>query len=184
MLAKTIAETQQMIEMLVAVFAECGLELNAKKTKTLSTSTTTTEQVALITEYGAVDIVPKLSVHKYLGRAFSGDLRDRGSVALSNRSSCAWMQYNNLKHVLENKHVTLHLRLKLFQSVITSTVLYSMETCPLTENLHERLDIIQTKIMRRMIGWNFVAGDSWEMAGHKMKNRLQQCTYAMCFFLR
>ena len=54
-----------------------------------------------------------------------------------------------------------------------------METCPLTENLHERLDIIQRKMMRRMIGWNFVAGDSWEMAGHKMKNRLQQCTDAM-----
>ena len=54
-----------------------------------------------------------------------------------------------------------------------------METCPLTENLHERLDTIQRKMMRRMIGWNFVAGDSWEMAGHKMKNRLQQCTDAM-----
>ena len=70
--------------------------------------------MALITEYGAVDIVPKSCMHKYLGRAFSGDLRDRGSVALSNRIGCAWMQYNNLKHVLEDKHVTLQLRFKLF----------------------------------------------------------------------
>ena len=27
-----------------------------------------------------------------------------------------------------------------------------------------------------MIGWHFVAGDTWEMAGHKMKNRLQRAT--------
>ena len=115
MFAKTLDEAQHMIELLVEVFAECGLELNAKKTKILSTTTTETQQVALIIEYGAVDIVPKSSTHKYLGRAFSGDLRDRGSVALNNRSACAWMQYNNLKHVLEDKHITLQLRLKLFQ---------------------------------------------------------------------
>ena len=78
MFAKTLDEAQHMIELLVEVFAECGLELNAKKTKILSTSTTTTEQVALIAECGAVDIVPKLRIQKYLGRAFSGDLRDRG----------------------------------------------------------------------------------------------------------
>ena len=125
---------------------------------------------------GVVDIVPKLSVHKYLGRAFSGDLRDRGSVALSYRTSCAWMQYNNLKHVLENKHVTLQLRFKLFQSVITSTILYSLETCPLTEMYYERLDITQRKMMRKMVGWNFVAGDTWELAGRKMKERLHRCT--------
>ena len=71
MFAKSIDEAQRMIELLVEVFAECGLELNAKKTKILSTSTTSTQQVALITEYGAVDIVPKQKVHKYLGRAFN-----------------------------------------------------------------------------------------------------------------
>lgn len=132
--------------------------------------------MALITEYGAVDIVPKSSVHKYLGRAFSGDLRDRGSVALSNRSSCAWMRYNNVKHVLENKHVTVQVRFKLFQSVITSTILYSLEICPLTVNFYVRLDIIQRKMMRKIIGWHFVVGDSWELRGRKMKNRLQRCT--------
>ena len=152
------------------------MELNAKKTKILSTTTTETQQVALITEYGAVDIVPKSSTHKYLGRAFSGDLRDRGSVALNNRSACAWMQYNNLKHVLENKHITLQLRFKLFQSVITSTILYSLETCPLTECLGEKLDVLQRKMMRKIIGWHFVAGDNWETAGRRMKNRLQMCT--------
>ena len=162
-----------MIESLVRVFAECGLELNARKTKIISTTTTSIEQVALITDCGAVGIVPKLGVHKYLGRAFSGDLRDRGSVVLSYRTSCAWMQYNNLKHVLENKHVTVQLRFKLFQSVITSTILYSLETCPLTECLPDKLDVLQRKMKRKHIGWNSVAGDNWETAGRRMKSRLQ-----------
>ena len=30
--------------------------------------------------------------------------------------------------------------------------------------------------MRKMIGWNFVANDTWESAGRKMKDRLQHCT--------
>lgn len=57
------------------------------------------------------------------------------------------MQYNNMKYVLENKHVSLHLRFKLFQSVITSIVLYSLETCPLTVHMLEQLDITQRKMM-------------------------------------
>ena len=52
MFAKTLDEAQLMIEFLVEVFAECGLELNAKKTKILSTTTTNTQQVALITGQG------------------------------------------------------------------------------------------------------------------------------------
>ena len=101
MFAKSIDEAQHMIELLVEVFAECGLELNAKKTNILNTTTTKTQQVALVIEYGAVYINSKSSTHKYLGRGFSGDLRERGSVALNNRSDGAWMQYTNLKHVWE-----------------------------------------------------------------------------------
>ena len=71
--------------------------------------------------------------------------------------------------------MTLQLRFKLFQSVITSTVLYSLETCPLTDHLLERLNITRRKMMRKMIGWNFVANDTWESAGRKMKDRLQHC---------
>lgn len=43
MFLKTIDEAQHMIEVLVEIFAECGLELNAKKTKILNTNTTNTQ---------------------------------------------------------------------------------------------------------------------------------------------
>ena len=72
--------------------------------------------------------------------------------------------------------MSLHLRFKLFQSVITSTILYSLETCQLTENLQDNLDIIQRTMMRKMIGWEFVTGATWAIAGRKMKVRLRQYT--------
>ena len=41
--AKSLDEAQRMIESVVRVFAECGLELNARKTKKNSTTTTSIE---------------------------------------------------------------------------------------------------------------------------------------------
>ena len=55
-------------------------------------------------------------------------------------------------------------------------MLCSLETCPLTEHLCEKLDVVQRKMMRKMIGWHFVAGDDWETGGRRMKYRLQRCT--------
>ena len=46
--AKSLDAAQRMIESLVRVFVECGLGLDARKTKNLSTTNTSIEQVALI----------------------------------------------------------------------------------------------------------------------------------------
>ena len=50
-----------------------------------------------------------------------------------------------------------------------------METCPLSESLGTRLDVVQRKMLRRLVGWVSSSGDSWEDIGRRMKNRLQQC---------
>ena len=78
------------------------------------------------------------------------------------------------QHALENKHVNLTLRLKLFQSIITPTVCYSLDTCPLTETLKNRLDVTQRVMLRRMIGWVSFTGDTWEARGRRMKERLER----------
>ena len=85
------------------------------------------------------------------------------------------MKYRGMQYVFEDKLVPIQLRLKLFDAVVTSTVLYSLETCPLSESLGTRLDVVQRKMLRRMVGWVSSSGDSWEDIGRRMKNRLQQC---------
>ena len=69
----------------------------------------------------------------------------------------------------------MKLRLKLFDAIISSTVLYGLETCPLTEKVQKRLDVVQRTMFRRMVGWLCSADDTWEMAGHRMKYRLKKC---------
>ena len=59
--------------------------------------------------------------HKYLGRMFSGEVRNRGRVAVEHRISCGWMKYHALQQVFEDKHFPIRLRLKLFDVASSST---------------------------------------------------------------
>ena len=70
--------------------------------------------------------------------------------------------------------MSLNLRLKLFQSIISPTVCYSLDTSPLTDALKSRLDVTYRVMLRRMIGWVSSTGDTWEEQGRKMKNRLDR----------
>ena len=127
------------------ILASYGLELNATKTKLLSTTQVPTSTAFIDTGIGFLEHVHATGKHKYLGRCFSGELRDRGQAALDHRASCAWMKFRALQSTLTNKHVNLKLRLRLFDAVIMPSICYAMETIPLTKVQAERLNIGQEK---------------------------------------
>ena len=111
-----------------------------------------------------------------MGRNFTGNLRTRGKDAVDHRLACAWMKYRSLQHALEDKYVSIKLRLKLFESVVSSTLLYGLETAPLTQSLLNRIDVVQRVMLRRMIGWVCYNGeDSWEERGRRMAEKLRNC---------
>ena len=60
----------------------------------------------------------------------------------------------------------------LFEALVTSTVCYSLDSCPLTESLGRRLDVVQRRMLRRMVGWISHSDDTWEDRGRRMKLRL------------
>ena len=103
-------------------------------------------------------------------------MRTRGKDAVDHRLACAWMKYRSLQHALEDKYVSIKLRLKLFESVVSSTLLYGLETAPLTQSLLNRIDVVQRVMLRRMIGWVCYNGDdSWEERGRRMAEKLRSC---------
>ena len=116
-----------MLESLANVLKTYGLELIMKKTKILSTINPSDQDQVCITEHGPVDVLGTSTCHKYLGRKFIGDLKSRGKVAVDHRLSCAWMKYKAFRHALEDKHANIKLRLKLFDSIVSSTLLYGLE---------------------------------------------------------
>ena len=172
---RSYGEAVSMIESLAAVLARYGLQLNDKKTKILTTVDTPDVPTICITSAGAIELITGDEFHKYLGRGFTGKLRNRGKDAVEHRVRCAWCKYNGLKHVLENKNVGIRLRFRLLDAVVAATALYSLDACPITSTLAQRLDTTQRKMLRRMVGWISSSGATYEERGHLMKHRLQRC---------
>jgi len=170
---KTLHEAVSMVEKLVHILAEYGLEMNVKKTKLLSTTTISNETVLVDTSVGFLELVSAGSFHKYLGRSWPGNLCNRGEAAVSHRIGCAWAKFRNQEATLMNKSISLALRLKLFNTTVTPALLYSLDTCPLTDRLLRKLDVIQRKMLRKIIGWVFGdPEDTWEEIGRRMKMRM------------
>ena len=173
-----------MLDALTEIFAVYGLEINQKKTEIMSTQPAPENNQVCITKHGSVDILSATPTHKYLGRGFFGECTTRGKAAVNHRLNCAWMEYKMYQHVFEDKHITLVLRFKLFQSIISPTVIYSLDTCPLTVIQKNRIDATQRVMLRRMVGWTSYGDTSWEERGRRMKYRLERslATYPIEFW--
>jgi hypothetical protein len=175
--AKSLPEASEMIELLVASLKDCGLELNSSKTKIMTTASYTDKEFgdALSSVEclgGSIDVLMGDATHKYLGRKSPGDLKKRAQEGLQYRMQCAWTKYRQLRQSLKCSHVNLRLRLRLFDAVISPTVLYGLETISLTSSQVDRLDAMQRKMLRGIVGWVNRSGESWEEAGRRMKSRL------------
>ena len=117
------------------------------------------------TEEGFIDLAGAGSRHKYLRRAFLGNLRARGQAALDHWISCAWARFRSLEPTFTSKQINIKLRLKLFCAVVTPTMLYTLDTSPLTHQQLGRLGVTQNKMMRKMVGWICESDESWEEMG-------------------
>ena len=120
-----------------------------------------------------VELLSATCVHKYLGRAWSGDLRKRGQAAVDHRIACAWAKFRSLETSLVNRHVSIKLRLAMFDATVNATAAYGLETCPVTSKQLAKIDITQTKMLRKMVGWVHGSEESWEESRRRMKLRLE-----------
>ena len=82
------------------------------------------------------------------------------------------MRFHDLHQVLTNRNFPVHLRLQLFDSVVSPTALYGLSTTPLTATQLDKLDAVQRKMLRRIVGWVREEDEDWATTGHRMKQRL------------
>ena len=171
----SMAEVVEMFELLSLKLEEAGLSINPSKTKMFTTGALATSSVApmMVDAAGSmVELVRGAATHKYLGRMFSGDLTKRGQCNLSHRLSCGWFKFHCFQHSLLNRKIPVHLRLRLFESVVSPTVLYSLSSTPLTATQQQKLDATQRKMLRRIVGWVHHSDEDWHSIGARMKARL------------
>ena len=111
--------------------------------------------------------------HKYVGRKLSGDVKERGRLELAHRVQIAWMRFHKHRDIFLDKNINIRSRLKFFQSVISTTVLYGLPACALTGQQVESLDILQRKMLRRIVGWARVDGEEWCETMRRMRMKVE-----------
>ena len=139
----------------------------------LSTETLSRDAILVDTSYGFIELIPQGKIHKYLGRAWAGDLKRRGQAAVDHRISCAWLKFHSIQSSLMNRNVNIKLRLKLFDTAVSPCLLYALETCPLTNAQLEKIETVKRKMLRKIVGWVRIDDESWQDTGSRMKQRLE-----------
>ena len=144
-----------------------GAHLNTSKTKVLTT-TALTHRMFLDVGGDMIEMVHGQDAHKYLGKKFPGDLGTRATVDVKHRSHIARMKFNQHRETLLNRHVSLKLRLKFFDSSISPAILFGLTTIPLSAAQLSKLDIVRRRMLRSIVGWVPVVNGDWHDAMSKM----------------
>ena len=84
----------------------------------------------------------------YLGRVLR--LADMHDAELSHRTSKAWAKYGVFRNELHDRKVPINLRMKLFNTVITPTILYGCETWTMTKARESKLRTVQRNMLRQL----------------------------------
>lgn len=161
-----------MTELLIEDFSKIGLHLNASKTKILTTDLFDYEFL----EIGGnmVEILHGNSTHRFLGRHLPGILENRGDVEVSHRIQAAWMKYGQFSRILSNRKISVKLRLKLFDAIVSPTLLFGLSILPIRQSHLEKIDVVQNKMLRKIIGWVRLSTDNWETTMRRMSSRLNR----------
>ena len=146
---------QQLSDMLLLMHDESeasGLHLHPEKTKIISSTNREHRPRQKFVRVGdmKIEVLPRDGKIKYLGRQIT--FENATVVELSNRIKAAWAKFMQFKHELTKKTYSLSDRLRLFESVVTPTVLYGSETWTLTAEMARLLKTTQRRMLRMILG--------------------------------
>ena len=165
--AKSLPELHRMLEKQILELAAIGLDMNGDKTKVLTSDPDFyNEELITAKEMENGDISFKLDVagialkcldtnqaHKYLGRLICFNLEVRADTEINHRILAGWANFCKHRHAPTNRNTSLALRLKLFNSVFTPAVLYGFAALTFASGQIARLDRVQNKMLRAIVGW-------------------------------
>jgi hypothetical protein len=151
LLARTLPQIKTM---LADVAVECrtyGLELHPTKTKIQHNGIGYGSCVRSAVVNGMlIEVLDVSASTLYLGRALS--LVDPHCTELGHRISKAWAKFGVFRAELTNGDVPLKLRLKLFHTVVTPSILYGCVSWVLTSVQESVLRRTQRKMVRAILG--------------------------------
>ena len=145
--ARSLPQIKQMLIDVVEASAEVGLTLHPEKTKIQHNNIGYGSRVKKAVIKGMeVEVLPPEGFTMYLGRALN--LTDVHEVELKNRVKKAWAKFSIFTGELTDQKVSLRLRMKLFDAVVTPSILYGSSSWAVTDSRQKLLRTTQTKMVR------------------------------------
>jgi len=148
---KSLREVEGMLQILEEECAAIGLELHMGKTKILSNGMGAGKTLKQATVKGQkVEVLECHASTMYLGRSLC--LTEAHDEELRHRISKAWAKFMSIRKELCDKNLALDLRMKLFHSMVTPSVLYGCGCWTMTKAREQLLRTTQRKMIRMILG--------------------------------
>ena len=150
--AQTLPHLHGMLIDVVQAARPHGLELHPAKTKIMSNVTRRTgrAKASKLEVCGmGVDILPHAGSIKYLGQTIS--FNDATQTEVQNRIKAAWATFTKHKQELTSTHYPLQHRLRLFNGVVTPTILCASATWTVTTAIRQQLRSTQRRMLRMIV---------------------------------
>jgi len=143
LLSSKMNHLQQKTTKLEANAAKVGLKLNDKKCKVMKSNSKNSVKLKV----GPND-VEEVENFTYLGANVTMD--GGGTADVKKRIALASGQMKKLANIWKTNNISRKTKATLFKSLVLSVLLYGCETWKLTKGEEHRLDVFQTKCLRRI----------------------------------
>ena len=144
LLAENIQSMNRVTEKLESEAAKVGLEINTRKTKIMKIQCNEDATVVL----GGNDI-EEVSSFEYLGSYVCNDGDVRKEVGV--RIAKAGAMFSKMKKVWNDCKLSLKTKLKLFNSIIISVLIYGCETWKGLKEVENRLRVFESNCLRKIL---------------------------------
>ena len=68
--------------------------------------------------------------------------------------------------------MSVTLRLKLFEAVVTPSILFGMSVLPTHQDMMNKIDVTRRKMLRRIVGWVRIPEEEWAVTMSRMSKRV------------
>ena len=92
-----------------------------------------------------VAILQDSDSHRYLGRSIPGDLYNRAAIEIKHRLQAGWYKFSQHSKSLTHRNISVTFRLKLFDSIVTPTILFGLTALPLHQTYVDKINVAQRK---------------------------------------
>jgi hypothetical protein len=147
------------LRMFITISREYGLKVHPTKTKLMTWDHVSRGCTNVQIDADTFEIMGEAAAERYLGRKLS--FYDSNSTEFHNRLAAGWGKFHAFRSELTVKTYSLRSRLRLFEAVVTTTVLFGSCTWALTKGMASELDTTRRRMLRYVLRV-FRRGEEWK----------------------